>query len=562
MAHRFRELAQKNYRQRGSAGFVPVVCSSWTEQPVLELIRQIEFSVGTLFPEGDRPVLPERLDLAIAAASQLVDAKLLIMLDQFEEYSLYRPGDPSQGLLLEQLAFVINQPDIRANFLISIREDAYASLGDLFRGRIPNLYSNYLSLSKLRHTSANEAIRKPIDRYNELYRSGSPVEIEDGLVDEVLRQVGTGRISGQTTGVGSLERRSGSDEIEAPYLQLVMTRLWQTEQTAWVTGSPGRRVLRRSTLDELGGADEIVRTHLDVTLEELPAKDRDLAADVFHHLVTPSGAKIAQNAFDLADYTHHSSGEVETVLERLVKGDARVLRKVDETDGDRGGAKFEIYHDVLAPAILGWRQHVETDRLKRRVRHAHRLLVLTICVVLLGIGAFVGVWHLTHEQTPADELRALVPVQVGVTCKSVPIDVKSAIAEENCNWVHASTPINDMWYWLYPQSSDVSREFSNDFLPQPLNKMGKNPCGPYNTFVNNCVLTYGPRNSGFGLLWENFLGSGKNRYPTILASSTRGSLIFELDGSSGSNGNDLMQYFNDETLYDTNGFVNSTSHNG
>ena len=149
VAHRLRELAKQNYRQRGTAGYLPVVCSSWTETPVVELVHQIETSIGTFFSEEDRPVLPQRLDLAITAASQLVDAKLLIMLDQFEEYSLYRPGDPSQGLLLEQLSYAINQPEIRANFLISIREDAYASLGDLFRGRVPNLYGNYLGLSKL-----------------------------------------------------------------------------------------------------------------------------------------------------------------------------------------------------------------------------------------------------------------------------------------------------------------------------------------------------------------------------------------------------------------------------
>src|SRR6202035_598011 len=102
-----------------------------------------------------------------------------------------------------------------------------------------------------------------------------------------------------------------------------------------------------STLRQLGGAEEIVRTHLDTTLEQLSLKERDLAADVFHHLVTPSGAKIAQNVPDLADYSQHSNAEIETVLERLVRSDARVLRRVDPPAGAQGGARYEIFHDVL-----------------------------------------------------------------------------------------------------------------------------------------------------------------------------------------------------------------------
>ena len=48
----------------------------------------------------------------------------------------------------------------RRNVLISIREDAYAGLGDLFKGRLPNVYGNYLDIAYLTPASAAEAIRR------------------------------------------------------------------------------------------------------------------------------------------------------------------------------------------------------------------------------------------------------------------------------------------------------------------------------------------------------------------------------------------------------------------
>ena len=66
-----------------------------------------------------------------------------------------------------------------------------------------------------------------------------------------------------------------------------MSRLWEAEVDT------GSHVLRASTLVELGGAEEIVRAHLDRALDPLTVEQKDIAAAIFNHLVTPSGAKIA-----------------------------------------------------------------------------------------------------------------------------------------------------------------------------------------------------------------------------------------------------------------------------
>ena len=65
----------------------------------------------------------------------------MIILDQFEEHFSYRAGAARPDLLADELAHCINSPEVRANFLIAVREDAYGRLGDLFGGRIGNVYS-------------------------------------------------------------------------------------------------------------------------------------------------------------------------------------------------------------------------------------------------------------------------------------------------------------------------------------------------------------------------------------------------------------------------------------
>ena len=307
----------------------------------------------------------------IEAASNAAGATLLVVLDQFEEYFLYRPREAHDGRFADELAACINRAGLHANFLISIREDAYSGLGDLFQGRIRNVYSNYLHLEHLTRESAREAIEKPITSFNELHPTEVPVEIESGLVDVILGQLGPDQFAPDQGGIGRLTGGNGSDlrggEIAAPYLQLVMKRLWETEVTR------GSRTLHRATLEELGGAQTIVRTHVDRALDDLPEEAREAAVDIFHHLVTPSGTKIALAASDLAEYTGRPAAESSTLLERLASSDTRILRPVPPPPGQEGGTRYEISHDLLAPAILDWGGRQRAVRLEREKESAERV---------------------------------------------------------------------------------------------------------------------------------------------------------------------------------------------
>src|SRR5438128_4337136 len=99
-----------------------------------------------------------------------------------------------------------------------------------------------------------------------------------------------------------------------------MSRLWEEEVRL---ASPR---LRQQTLISLGGAETIIRSHLDIAMAGMSRADRYAAARVFHYLVTPSGTKIAHRARDLASYSKLPVDDLVPVLQRLAERDVRVLR--------------------------------------------------------------------------------------------------------------------------------------------------------------------------------------------------------------------------------------------
>ena len=61
---------------------------------------------------------------------------LLVVLDQFEDYFLYHADEDGEGTFAVEFPRLVNEPNLRVNFVLSLREDAWAKL-DRFEGRIP-----------------------------------------------------------------------------------------------------------------------------------------------------------------------------------------------------------------------------------------------------------------------------------------------------------------------------------------------------------------------------------------------------------------------------------------
>jgi WD40 repeat protein len=367
------------------------ILSTWTGDPVRALIDAVGGS-------------GERLADALEEVAAQGGRDLYLILDQFEECFLYhRDG----GEFAVELAEVIGHPTLRVNVLIGIREDAIAQL-DVLKAAIPNLLSNRLRLERLDRKAAEEAILRPVDRYNELVGENESMRVEPELVARVLDEVVAGRVDLGVTGRGVAAGGAADDRIEAPYLQLVLSRLWEVERDR------GSRLLQVETLRELGGAVRIVEDHLEHAMAELSLQQKDAAEAMYNFLVTPSGTKIAHGVSDLARYAHLDEDEAGRVLRSLAA--ERIVRATSENGGP---TRYEIYHDVLAQAVAAWRSRHGAERALRDAERRRRRALGIAAAALVGLALFaaIAVFALvergrSHAQARRAHARELVATAV------------------------------------------------------------------------------------------------------------------------------------------------------
>jgi hypothetical protein len=328
----------------------------------------------------------------IAAAERQPRRPLIVILDQFEEYFLYRStltGDPFQRMLADLLA----RRDIRAHLLFSLRDDGLHLLDSLRLG-LPGILENTLELKHLDEDATREAIEGPIGVYNKGKDSATTVRVEDDFIDDLLSS-----LRGSLVALG--QRRSTAPEdvaIELPFLQLTLQRLWGEMLEC------GERVLDRGLLERMKGVDGIVEAHVREKLDALNPGEQRLASDVFHYIVTPSGGKFAYLPDDLAAQASETTGrgidgvDVLRLLRQLAEGDKRLLRQT--------GERFELFHDVLARPVLKWR----ADYLRDAPFGILTEVVTGRSFPLRGGGVLFGRLSDRREETPLSESSVGTPV--------------------------------------------------------------------------------------------------------------------------------------------------------
>ena len=138
-------------------------------------------------------------------------------------------------------------------------------------------------------------------------------------------------------------------------------------------------------------------------------KGRGTAAAVFGFLVTPSGTKIAhQRGRPRALHRRLRRPTLQPVLDHLAH--ERIVRPVADDRG--GGPAYEIFHDVLADAVLAWsvRHEGERELVRERAdaRRRHRRLgaVATIALAALAVMTALTVFAF-RQRAEADEQAAL-----------------------------------------------------------------------------------------------------------------------------------------------------------
>ncbi len=376
-----REAGRRAIERGEPAEYVALAFGSWSGDPAAGLIAAIREALARLSPELGAGLPGGPLADVVAVAAQRVGGEVLLILDQFEEYFLYHDaGAP----FVAEVAAMAARRDVPVSVLFSIREDALAKL-DPLSGPLPGLLDHRVRIGHLDRGAAREAIVRPLDRWNSEAAEGDAMEIEPELVEATLDAVqGPSQGGGELDGSAREPGRTSEAGIQTPYLQLVLTRLWEEER------GRGSRTLSLSTLEGLHGVQRIVAEHVDSAIATLSPAEEVVAAKVLRQLVTPSGTKIALTSSDLAETAGLGEASVSGVLERLTR-EGRILQAT-------GNGRYEIYHDALARPILDWRRRwqAEQDRAaqRRRIRIvagiAGALLLTAIVMVVLAWTAIEG----------------------------------------------------------------------------------------------------------------------------------------------------------------------------
>ncbi|MEN3330879.1 MAG: hypothetical protein V7641_244 [Blastocatellia bacterium] len=436
VAYQLRRIAQENLDEKGKPEFAVAVFNNWAGDPLAGLINCVQEAVAEALDEPtSEPITPPgSLADTLRFWTERVGGDLLIILDQFEDYFLYHGNENGGGSFADQLVKMINRADLRVNFLISIRDDAFSKIKRFKESRF---FDNLMEIEHLDREAASSAIKKPVDQYNRFYAAGKQrIAIEPELVDAVLGQLGELRAERLSLGEGGIgggtKKTAATARIEAPFLQLVMTELWKQEMFS------GSTTLRLATLNRLGdaemsGAKRIVATHVTQVMGKLSENEQAMAARILSYLVTSTGDKFARSASDLADSTALDKQELVQLLEKLAHGDRRVLRAF-APPGAAGESRYEIFHDVLGPALVGWRRSytqklkerqaeedkqraTEKARAEEKARAARRRRVLYRAIVVLSMLTLAGATYAWIQRKMAINQMRLAAHQMRLTAE-------------------------------------------------------------------------------------------------------------------------------------------------
>ncbi len=401
VADRLQQIAQQNLDNEGVPQIATVICNSWRGNPVVNLKQQLARDIRTLFPNVQVPQAGTSLAQTLQEWAEHIGGKegkgkLFIILDQFEEFFQYQQPDMGEGSFVAEFARAVNYSELPVHFLITIRDEAL-SLLKYFEQLVAGIFDNHLHIKELEENSEIADLVKPIEEPTD--QTSQAIAIEPELVEEVLNQVQVGMVSLIETDQGRISIPSTSQEnveIEAPFLELVMERLWKEE-----IGKKGSRCLRLETLNQFSipeknitGAQRIANEHLSEQMNILSDRERDAMATVFKYLVSAGGTKIAYPVLDLPETIGLNAGELISVLDKLDK--QRILRTV-KAPNHSDVKRYEIFHDILALPILNWRdryllektlkEEKEKGKQKAEEQIRHGLL---IGLGLAILGSFVG----------------------------------------------------------------------------------------------------------------------------------------------------------------------------
>ena len=303
------------------------------------------------------------------------ETRLFVILDQFEEYFWKQQEIDPDRKFINELLSIINDDSLSIKFLISIRESWLPEL-EAYQNRLPDSCQSYLQLSAKEENFIEEKSLDPskviTNKLEEQF-----IEIEPGLDEQILQQFKEEHSGMDRRNPETADEKAQSEtefEVEAPILQLVMTRLWKEARES------GLKLLKKDQFNKIGGLKGILEDHVKTQMSRLSDEEdgeKDIAARIFPYLVTKSQIKIALPVEDLRYFANKDQknileqDRIRDLLNKLsdIKSDQedkdesyRILRSLQ---GIGEKVRYEIYHDMMAKSILAWQTEYDLEKRNR-----------------------------------------------------------------------------------------------------------------------------------------------------------------------------------------------------
>ena len=425
-----RELANEELNSFGAPSFAVAVISSWSGDPFEQVRIAICEGLKEALQVESIPSLPPEKDLVetIRHCNRECGVELFFILDQFEEFFLYHEGKSEPGTFLYEFPRAVNTTDIKARFLLSLRDDSLYKL-DRFQSTLPTLFENRLQVEALTSKNAEQAIEKACNTYNTSPYKITQVTIEPGLTSAVLDQVRTDMNRDMNTPVltplALNTNAANVTYIDAPYMQLVMSRLWEEESKRWEKEKKPENTLRLEALKTLGTTQNVVQQHLDNIMKTFSSRERKVASECFSRLVTPGGSKYALTPAELSDWTHQPEAAIKPILEKLADSKYRILRRVNKQTDKGTKTAYEAHHDRLALAMRSW--HVKFQARLEEQKDRRRGFIISAVILVLVASFFVY----QYRKERAGRVAAVLEEQITKQVLQTNVNVSSEAEEKD-----------------------------------------------------------------------------------------------------------------------------------
>lgn len=235
------------FHQLDSLEYIPIYirCSADMTRAFTVAFKNIVPRMSFASPLNNHEILFEEIQNYLKP-----NRKLILIFDQFEEFFI-RISKQSQIHWRDLIINILDAPSLSVKYVFVLREDFIIEL-NAFRNYIPNIFNNLYRLENFSMESAKEAMCKPAQIFNITY--------ENSVIEDLLNKL-------------------YADGIEPAHLQIVCNHLYETL-------APGEMEITERHYLSVGGARDILSSHVSKVLDTLRSKDKNIARILLKQLVT------------------------------------------------------------------------------------------------------------------------------------------------------------------------------------------------------------------------------------------------------------------------------------